>query len=89
MLQNIWKSLGFKKIMVYNTPHRENGRYIISDLWSTTSFSSGGVNSYSKIMTIYSKKLFYCILDLIDSTCIETISQELKKNGLLQKHDFP
>ena len=58
MLQNICKTLGFKKIMVYNTPHRENGRCTLSDSWSAISFQVGGVSSYSKIMKIYGRKLF-------------------------------
>ena len=41
MLQNICKTLGFKKIIVYVIHHREKGRYTISDLWPTISFSSG------------------------------------------------
>ena len=40
MLQNICKAFGCKKIMVYNTPNRENGRYTISDSWPAISFSS-------------------------------------------------
>ena len=35
------KTLGFKKIMVYNTSYREKGRYTKSDSWSLNSFSSG------------------------------------------------
>ena len=48
MLQNICTALGFKTIMVYNTPHRENGGvpYLTRGLQSVSQV--GGVNSYSK-----------------------------------------
>ena len=58
MLQNICKTLGYKKTMVYNTPHIEKGRYTISDSLFAISFSSGWSKLYSKIMKITAENCF-------------------------------